>query len=647
MNENNNQPNFFTELKGELRQLWQTVEDEWRCLWADGRNKIRQLQGAKLDYVIIPLGGPLPERNEPPRSFIERQLPLPPPPLSMEQLNGRLQKIADAENVKGVLFVLRGLSCGLGTLQNIRQALQRLREAGKEVVVYTPYLDTRHYLVACAADRIIAPPGAHFDVLGLRLEAMFLKDALKQIGVQADVVQISPYKTAGNMFSKSNITPEQQEQMTWLLDDLFDTLTAAMADGRQQTQAEFQALLDDAPLTIQETLDAGLIDAIAYEDELAWLLAEETAESAAGAEDGEGETCSRGILTTQERGLESPTTDEKIETAEEDDKSSLGDLANCPTENKRPKASLKEWRDARGMLLEIPRRHTKKFVGVISLEGAITMGASQKPPVDLPIPLVGGVTAGEATLLSLIRRAEGMSNMAALVFHVDSPGGVALAADLIGREIERLSQKLPVVVYMGNTAASGGYYVSAYGRHIMCQSMSITGSIGVIMMRLSTQGLYQKLHVNQASVQRGQHAGLYRDPAPLTEEERQILRKSIETVYGQFKRVVAEGRDLPYDDLDPICEGRVWTGRQALERRLVDGCGDFPDAIRKAAELAELPVDDAHEISVVNLHAKTSRHRPAKPFEAAEDIIKLLTGQQMRQFSGQPLLLLPLHIEIQ
>ncbi|HFQ92934.1 MAG TPA: signal peptide peptidase SppA, partial [Anaerolineae bacterium] len=464
--------------------------------------------------------------------------------------------------------------------------------------------------------------------------------------------------SAYNMFSEAEITPEQREQMTWLLDDMFDTLTAAMADGRQQTQAEFQALIDAAPLTIQETLAAGLIDDIAYEDELAYLLAEESSdETAENAESAEDENGSRGIPTAQERGLESPVTDEKLveesaeETAEgtgdeEDEAPPLSDLANRSTEEKRPKASLKEWRDARGMLLEVPRRHTKKFVGVISLEGAITMGASQKPPVDLPIPLVGGATAGEATLLSLFRRAEGMSNIAALVFHVDSPGGSALASDLIGREIERLSQKMPVVVYMGNVAASGGYYVSAYGRTILCQSMSITGSIGVIMMRLSTQGLYQKLHVNQASVQRGAHAGLYSDPAPMSDEERQIFRKGIEDVYGQFKQVVAEGRHLPYDDLDPICEGRVWTGRQALERKLVDGCGDFVEAIRQAAELAELPTDDAHEISVVNLYAKGSRHRPAKPFEAADEFVKLLTGQHIRQFSGQPLTLLPFDIDI-
>lgn len=618
MTENNNQPNFFTELKEELRQLWQTAVDEWHGLWADGRNKIRQLQKAKLDYIIIPLGGPMPERDEPPRSFIERQLPLPPPPLSMERLNGRLRNIADADNVKGVLFILRGFSCGTATLQNIRQAIERVRAAGKETIVYTPYLNTGHYYVAAAADRIIAPQSAQFDVLGLRMEAMFFKDALQQIGLHVDVVQISPYKTAGNMFSESAITPEQEEQMTWLLDDLYDTLTAAMADGRKQTQAEFQALIDDAPFTAQEALNAGLIDHIAYEDELAYLLADEgeTAEGAASAEDEAG--------------------------GEDEEQRQENGVKN----NKRPKASLKEWPDARGMLLEIPRRHTKKFIGVISLQGAITMGASQKPPVDLPIPLVGGATAGEATLLSLIRQAEQMSHMAGLVFHVDSPGGVALAGDLIGREIKRLNRKIPVVVYMGNVAASGGYYVSAYGRYIMSQPVTITGSIGVIMMRISTQGLYQKLHVNQAAIQRGKHAGLFSDPAPLNEEERQILWQTIEATYDQFKQVVADGRNLPIEDLDPICHGRVWTGRQALAHKLVDGHGDFRDAIRKAAELAGLPTDDAHEISVVNLYAKESRHRIPKPYETAEEFTQLLSGQKISRFSGQPLLLLPFDLQI-
>jgi protease-4 len=268
------QPDFFSDLKRELGDVWKALANGWSQSGISLRNSLRRMRDAKLDYVLMPIGGPLPERAPPPRSFIERQLPLPPPPLSMEVVNRRLQAIADADNVTGIVFLFQGFTSGLATLQNLRRAMTRLRESGKEVVVYTPMLDMASYYVATAAHRIIVPPGAQFDVLGLRLEAVFLKDALAQVGVQMDVVQISPYKTALNMFGESDITPEQEEQLTWLLEDRFDEMTATMANGRSLSQETFQALIDQAPLFPEDALKAGLIDDIAYEDELAYLLAE-------------------------------------------------------------------------------------------------------------------------------------------------------------------------------------------------------------------------------------------------------------------------------------------------------------------------------------------------------------------------------------
>ena len=146
------------------------------------------------------------------------------------------------------------------------------QDAGKEVVVYTPYLDLRHYYVAAAADRIIAPPGAQFDVLGLHTEVIFLKDALQQIGVQVDVVQISPYKTAMDMLQHADITPEYQAQLDWLLDDQFDMITAGMATGRGLSQEKMKAIIDEAPIFAESALEKGLLDILAYEDELAELL---------------------------------------------------------------------------------------------------------------------------------------------------------------------------------------------------------------------------------------------------------------------------------------------------------------------------------------------------------------------------------------
>ena len=627
------QPDFFTDLKRELGDVWKALANAWSQSGVSLRNGMRRLRDAKLDYVLMPIGGPLPERAPPPRSFIERQLPLPPPPLSMEIVNRRLQAIADAENVKGVVFLFQGFSAGLATLQNLHRSLMRLRENGKEVIVYTPMLDIASYYVASAADRIVVPPGAQFDVLGVRLEAIFLKDALAQVGVQMDVVQISPYKTAYNMFGEADITPEQQEQLTWLLDDRFDEMTAIMANGRSLSQVTFQSLIDQAPFFPDDALKAGLIDHIAYEDELAYLLAE-TREAKKEQEIAIEETAPLSI---------SPQDGEK--------------LASIPTEGteggqeNRPKAKLLPWSEASGLLLEKSRQRQRKFIGVISLEGTIMMGTSRTPPIDLPIPFIGGDTAGEYTLRQQLRAAEKMDNMAALVFHVDSGGGSALASDIIGREIERISRKKPVLVYMRNAAASGGYYVSAYAKHIMAQTGTITGSIGVISGRISTKGLLQKLQVNQVNLQRGARAGLYQDSEPMTEDERQVFWDGIMQSYRQFKQVVANGRSLPYENLDEICEGRVWTGRQAIDLKLVDSIGDFVDAIRKAAELGGLEMDAKFRIPVVNIDEGNGRYAQPNPFEAVNpaeestktltEIARLLFGENIAALKGQPLMLMP------
>lgn len=601
MSENNDQPNLFDDLKQELQELRQAIVTSWANAVVAMRNSMRRLRPLPLDYILIPIGGTLPERAEPPRTFIERQLPLPSPPLTMQLLNRRLRRIADASNVKGVVFIFRGFTIGLATLQNFRRAVQRLRATGKEVIIFTPYLDLVHYYAATAADRIVIPPNAQFDVLGLHTEVLFFKDALARAGIQADFVQISPYKTAANPFSHTDMTPEQRQQLNWLLDEQFDMVTADIATARGKSQETIKQLIDQAPLFAEATLEAGLVDHLAYEDELAYLLATKTEENEADTE-------------SEEEGNETSA------------------------EGEKPKAELVTWTRARRLMMEKPRRPTRKFIGVVSLEGAIVMGPSRQPPIDIPIPLFGGVMAGEQTIVRLLRQAERLDEMAALIFHVDSGGGSALASDLIGRQIQRLVQKKPVVVYMGNMAASGGYYVSATANHIMSQSGTLTGSIGVLAGRISVSGLYEKAHINRVSLERGERAGLYSNSTPLSAQERQIFWENIAKSYRQFKEVVAEGRAIPMETLDSICEGRVWSGRQALDHKLLDSHGDFIDALHKAAELGGLPMDDEHLITVTNLYPKSDGYIPPKPFA---QIGRLLLGDDLAQWSGRPLLLMP------
>lgn len=620
MKDSGENADFFADLRRELSDLRQTVEDQWYALTTSIRNQLRELRRAEVDYVFIPVGGTLPERDPPPRGFIERQLPLPPPAFSMQALNRQFQAIADADNVKGVVIVFRGFEAGLATLQNFRRAVQRLREAGKEAIVFTPYLDLAHYYAATAADQIIVPPSTQFNVLGLRAEITYLKDALNRIGIEAEAFQTSPYKSAPNVFSKSDMTPEERQQLNWRLDDWFDIITTDMAAGRRKDQEEIQRLIDQAPYFAEEALTLGLVDHLAYEDELAYLLADEKADTA-------------GVSTDADDGEEANQAEQVIESVDK----------------KRRKAKLLAWRDAHSLLMEKSRRHSRKFIGVISLEGTIIMGPSRRAPFDLPIPIMDGNMAGEQTLVRLLRQAEKSEKMAALIFLVDSGGGSSLASDLIGRQIERINRKKPVLAYMGNVAASGGYYIVAPASHVMSQSGTITGSIGVWTLHLTTRDLYGKININRVNLDRGKRAGLYSDVEPLTEEQRQIFAAAIDETYDQFKQVVANGRKLPYEELDPICEGRVWTGRQALGHKLLDSQGDFVDAVHKAAELAGLPLDDDNEVPVVNFFPGGGGYVPPKAYDASEAVAEMgrwLFGERLQQLVGQPLLMMPYQLKL-
>ncbi len=623
MSKPNQEPTIWTRVTRIPGRAWRALAHGWSAARVWLRNRIRKWRRAHVDYIVLPIGGPLPERAAPRRGFFERRLPFPPAAESMQELNARLQRIADADNVKGVVFIFRGFGAGLATIQNFRRSLHRLKEAGKEIVVYTPFLDLRHYYAATAADRIVVPPGAQFDVLGLHAEVVFLKDALQELGVQMDVVQISPYKTALDMVQHSEMTQEYRAQLDWLLDEQFDMITAGMATGRSMSQVEMKSLIDAAPFFAESALEKGLIDDVAYEDELDYLLAE--AIPATNSDAGDAEVVSNSEATSKQ-----------------------GEANGQDKVRKRgPIANLRTWPQSRKSLLEKHRRRTRPFIGVVSLEGMIVMGPSRRSPIDLPIPFVGGATAGEQTLVGLLRQAEKLDSMAALIFHVDSGGGSALASELIAREVQRIGAKKPVLVYMGNVAASGGYYVSAQAKHIMSQQATMTGSIGVITARSDSHGLFEKVKVNRVSLSRGKNASLYSDQAPMTAEERQIFWDGVLHTYRDFKQVVAKGRNLPFEELDPICEGRVWTGRQAQQHRLVDSHGDFVDAVRKAASLADLEIDEYSQIEVVDLYGKKDGYVLPQPFEAVNELSRLLSMAWIKELSGHPLMLMPFWVNMQ
>lgn len=236
-----------------------------------------------------------------------------------------------------------------------------------------------------------------------------------------------------------------------------------------------------------------------------------------------------------------------------------------------------------------PLRRDRRHIGVVSVTGTITAGPSRRSP--LPLPIFGGVLAGSDSVIQALRRAERDRRLAALVLHIDSPGGDSFASDLIWREVLRVARGRPVVVSMGDTAASGGYYIAAPASAIVAQPATLTGSIGVYALRPNVAGLLDKAEVGTAVIARGARSGLYSPLEPMSEDERAALARTVGEIYSAFKQRVRDGRKLQEDQLDPIAGGRIWTGAEAARLGLVDLLGGLPTAIARARELARLPPD--------------------------------------------------------
>jgi protease-4 len=501
----------------------------------------RLLRGRLADYPVLVLNQAIEERT-PARPWWYGYLPGHRPPLTMEEIARTLQRIAGDPDVRGVVFLIKELPLGLAQAQSLAALFGRFHQwdsqynpstanhPAKQIMVHLEQITRANYVVACAADKIFITPLTTWEVLGFYSAPTFWKETLALLGIQMDVVKVAPWKTALDNLSQSSMTDEYAAQTQWLLDSLYDDLVAAIQRGRQLSAEQVRALIDGAPWNAEQALAHGLVDAIAYEDELPGLLGKR----------------------------EQP-------------------------------ATLKPYAKLRTLLWRYPQRRHPQAIGVISLTGAIIPGESRSFP--LPLPILGDVVLGHLTAQQQIRAARQADHLAAVVVYVDSRGGSALASDLIWRELALLNQAKPVVVYMGNVAASGGYYIALPSRKIVAQRATLTGSIGVIIGKPVLQESYAKLRAQRYAIQRGAHAGLYSEATAWAASQRQKIEEAIDHSYRQFKQRVAADRKLPYEALDDLANGRVWTGAQAAERGLVDALGDFQVAVDLACEAAGLPTD--------------------------------------------------------
>jgi protease-4 len=525
------------------------------------RNLSRSLRRKGLDYVVLTLRGSYPERTprHDPLPFPLNFLPLFPSEVSLERMEAMLEIIGADRRVQGVILRFDTLQAGPSTLYSLRHKLLDLRARGKRVIAWLPSADTWDYYLASACDEIIFPPSGRLFALGLRSEALFLKETLALAGVEADLEAIAEYKVSPDTFRRSTMTEPHREMLDAILDGYFDEILSAIVEGRGLDQNRIRELIDTMPLSSGEAVEAGLVDAVLYEDELAAHLS--------------------------------------------------------GTMPERDKVTLLSWHEAARWLRRPARWTTRQRIGVVSLEGLIVPGRSRRVPSPLPLPLPFEAQAGSETIVQALRRAEADERVAAVIFHVETPGGSALASDLICREVRRLRKSKPVVVLMGGQATSGGYYVSTLADRIVARPTTLTGSIGIWGGKFVLTDLYDRLGIGREAVQRGAMAGLYSEMVPFSEEERARVRHDMGEGYARFKALVAEGRGMTEEQVEEIARGRAWTGAQAIEIGLVDTLGDFETALATAKELANL--EPEQEYTVVQITPPRQELLP-RPFPVAE-----------------------------
>ena len=477
---------------------------------------------------------------------------------STKTLRGLFKKLdilKDDDEIAGIIFKIDSVSVGWATLQEIRNKLHEFREAEKETIGYLESGGNAEYLLAAAMERVVLMPTGSLNLTGLRAEVLFYKGLLDKLDIEADMLAMGKYKSGVEPYMRDGMSDAFRESMTALLDDLYAQLLAHIAENRDGITAEgVSDLVNRGPFTAEEAQQEKLVDTLQYYDEL--LDALKTA---------------------------SPDEDVQVVKPDYERKRKVPDMNSF--------AGLMQ---LLSMLNPPQRARTSTAENQIAL---IYANGPILPDIDsffASMPVITPETLKEAFV-----KARTDDSVRAVVLRVDSPGGSALASDLIWREVMLTQREKPVVVSMGDVAASGGYYIAMAAGTIVAHPSTLTGSIGVFGGKLNMKGFYNKIGLTKEIIAHGQNATLYSDYGGFTPTERERVEKMMKTVYKDFVNKAATGRDKSFDDIDEIAQGRVWTGKQAKALGLVDELGGLDTALSIAKEQAGFAADDKVNLIVL------------------------------------------------
>lgn len=496
-----------------------------------------------------------------------------------------IERARTDQRVQGIYARMEGGGYSLGHIQEIRAAIQKFRESSKFTYVYSSsYGDAGgmgHYYLALAFEQIWMQPMGVVAITGLNSEVPFLRNIMDKVGVEPQFFQRKEFKSAYESLTNSEISEQNRRMMEYLIKDIAETLGQDISKDLGITPEAFKALVDKGLFTADEALDAGLIHYADYAD----IMAKEINALATGDPDVEADYVSIDEYIRETKPSESIFSEDFIE-----------QIAEKQSGSSKKKSEADE----------------KPTIALIYAVGVIMPSDGH----DSPSLFDDGIAAADSIGSALIDAAKD-ENVKAVVLRVDSPGGSPVASETILRAAQIVQEQgKQVIVSMGPTAASGGYWISAYADQIFVLPTTLTGSIGVVGGKFSAEQLWALLGVNWERIQWGANAGMWSLNTPFNESEAERINAMLDNVYDNFVQRVAIGRKMSAEQVDRIAGGRVWTGNSALKIGLADRIGGLNDALDYAAK--QIGKQTRQDVQVVVM---------PKPLPPIQRFLNMLEGQ--------------------
>ena len=463
-------------------------------------------------------------------------------PLSLRDITNSIEKAKTDDRIKGIYLNIPYLQASFASIEEIRKALVSFKESGKFIVSYSENYSQGEFYLTSVADEIYLNPSGSMDFDGLSAQLMFFKDALSRLEIDMQVIRHGKFKSAIEPFIREDMSEANRKQMKAIINSIWNHHLGIISASRNIGLDKLNEIADSLLIRrAEDALDHGLVDGLRYQDEVTELL-----KSKVGIKE-----------------------EDKLKVA------SLREMRKVRNSSWKKDNDEQEHDTTNTVKLAQERVNSKNKIALVFAEGEIVSGESKN---DL---------MGSETIAKAIKDARTNEKVKAIVLRVNSPGGSALASDVIWREVKLAKEQKPIVVSMGGVAASGGYYISCAADRIYAENSTVTGSIGVFGLIPNLKGaLNNKLGITVDHVNTNTYSDGITAFRPMRETERKAIQDVIENIYDDFISRVAEGRNMTKEEVDSIGQGRVWTGVLAKEIGLVDEIGGLEDAIAAAIEMA-------------------------------------------------------------